>query len=444
MLPRWAQCASAAITLAACGGTPPVVEFDPVQTGVCGNWTLAGKVSGGAGRTLTLLIDDEVHQEWVVEDAIPFEAAGIATPGTKHVARLRMGKHEVDPLSFSLPSLSLPPALRNPYPEIGENQPLDFAIDWMERCPDATWTASLPSGAAAGPEPFPDTGPAKVRFPKVAAGAYEVSVQVDLGGGPVWTGTLPFVVGGATTDIDRDGVEGSPGPDCDDEDPNVRPGHVEAPDPNGLDDDCDGVLDEGTSAVDDDGDGTTEHQGDCDDHDPTRHVGAPEVTDCRDQDCDGEVDEGLHDVLPDDRYETNNERKSAVRLTDAAELPGEFSHTLDLVTSGVGDDEWFRFHVNDSGGDEWSVSVTLLTMGQGVAYEVEVYDNGDRPVANASVTGDRGSAVVQGRTFKDDSGEYWLLVRPVNLQRTGCPLRVQIVSHTDRARLLPDAGVPAE
>ncbi|MFC1888963.1 choice-of-anchor Q domain-containing protein, partial [Thermodesulfobacteriota bacterium] len=47
-------------------------------------------------------------------------------------------------------------------------------------------------------------------------------------------------------DDDEDGYEDGEcgGVDCDDTDPEVNPGHPEVPD-NGIDDDCDGQIDEG-------------------------------------------------------------------------------------------------------------------------------------------------------------------------------------------------------
>jgi len=69
---------------------------------------------------------------------------------------------------------------------------------------------------------------------------------------------------------------------------------------NGLDDDCDGIVDNG---CDDDGDGWCDADmeywgsplcphggGDCDDDDPTVHPGAPEVCDGKDNNCDGVTD----------------------------------------------------------------------------------------------------------------------------------------------------------
>ncbi len=112
-------------------------------------------------------------------------------------------------------------------------------------------------------------------------------------------------------DDDGDGWSEREG-DCDDRDPDTEPA---APPPmadgrvvaagedtdagvevvdDGVDNDCDGIVDEGSARVDDDGDGFTEagDPSDCDDEDAWTHVGAFEFCDSIDNDCDGAVDEG--------------------------------------------------------------------------------------------------------------------------------------------------------
>jgi hypothetical protein len=78
------------------------------------------------------------------------------------------------------------------------------------------------------------------------------------------------------------------GGDCDDSDPLVNPGMAEGC--NGIDDDCDGDVDTGCSEdLDADGYDSTV---DCDDNDPLIYPGAPEVcADGLDNDCDGAVDD---------------------------------------------------------------------------------------------------------------------------------------------------------
>ncbi|MEO1262504.1 MAG: MopE-related protein [Bacteroidota bacterium] len=98
--------------------------------------------------------------------------------------------------------------------------------------------------------------------------------------------------------------------DCNDSDPSVNPGADEAC--NGLDDNCNGQIDEGvlsTFFLDSDGDGFGDaasslqdcsaptnyvtNSDDCNDADPAVFPGATEVCDDVDNDCDGMIDEGL-------------------------------------------------------------------------------------------------------------------------------------------------------
>ena len=105
--------------------------------------------------------------------------------------------------------------------------------------------------------------------------------------------------------------------DCDDGDAAVSPADVELC--NGVDDDCDGTVDEADAAdastwyIDSDGDGygTTSYttagcsqpsgyvadQTDCNDFDGDDYPGAAELCDGVDNDCDGDVDESAVDLL---------------------------------------------------------------------------------------------------------------------------------------------------
>ncbi|MDP2316620.1 MAG: MopE-related protein [Pseudomonadota bacterium] len=105
------------------------------------------------------------------------------------------------------------------------------------------------------------------------------------------------VIDAGTHDDDADGYA-EEGGDCDLADATAYPGAPELAD--GVDNDCDGLTDEGTTAYDDDGDGVTEDAGDCDDADATVYPGAAEAADGVDDDCDAEVDEGT-DSGDDDR-----------------------------------------------------------------------------------------------------------------------------------------------
>ena len=81
--------------------------------------------------------------------------------------------------------------------------------------------------------------------------------------------------------------------DCDDLDPHVYPGQQDQVG-DGVDDDCDGV-----DGADHDGDGYASLGSggdDCDDGDPAVHPGAEEVCDGVDNDCNGDVDDGAEDT----------------------------------------------------------------------------------------------------------------------------------------------------
>lgn len=156
-----------------------------------------------------------------------------------------------------------------------------------------------------------------------------------------------------TVDNDLDGFSEAQG-DCNDANAVIRPGAPEVC--NGVDDDCDGLLDDGVTDtvyldIDDDGygDGEVSAQactvplgysgvdGDCDDGDAEIYPGAAEACDQVDQDCDGQVDEGF-DVDGDGFTACGGDCNDGAAST----YPGavEVCDRVDQDCNGVNDDPW--------------------------------------------------------------------------------------------------------
>ncbi|MCB9760885.1 MAG: hypothetical protein H6739_13690 [Alphaproteobacteria bacterium] len=121
-----------------------------------------------------------------------------------------------------------------------------------------------------------------------------------------------------SNDNDGDGYSENQG-DCADDFPDVNPDAEDVPN-NQIDDDCDGVVDEDSGRVDDDGDGWANREGDCDDYDTDIGPGMDEEADGIDNDCDDNIDEGTWDF--DDDQDGHTETGGDCDDYDAWTYPG--------------------------------------------------------------------------------------------------------------------------
>ena len=174
----------------------------------------------------------------------------------------------------------------------------------------------------------------------------------------------PDVADGLDNDCDGEIDEGSPSADddgdgyadldgdCDDENDTVFPGAEESI--NGVDDDCDGTIDEGTDAYDDDGDGYSEQEGDCNDSTSAVSPDAPETPDGVDNNCNGTIDEGtgLWDDDGDGFIELGGDCDDSP-VTGPMAFPGnpEVQDGIDNDCDGLVDEDFMV----DGDGDGWSV-----------------------------------------------------------------------------------------
>ena len=179
--------------------------------------------------------------------------------------------------------------------------------------------------------------------------------------------------------------------DCDDNDISSYPKAAEISD--GADNDCDGVIDEGTTGSDDDNDAFTEEDGDCDDQDANTYPGAPESADRRDNDCDGTIDEQT--TLYDDDGDGYAEVNLDCNDVDAEVNPGavELCDDVDNDCNGLVDDACLEVSSAPIIVGGIDMTQTACEVGESIQLSVFVYDaDGQTSTYAWSMDEDGGSA----------------------------------------------------
>jgi hypothetical protein len=144
---------------------------------------------------------------------------------------------------------------------------------------DVDSVMALYAGNSARPLTCNDDAPEAGFSARVARRVGPGEYFVQVGGYSSEQGLFEFQAQFQPVDDDRDGV--SPPQDCNDRDPNIRPGVAELVN-NEVDENCDGVRE-----YDRDGDGARVPGADCDDGNPSRRPGIPEIRgNAVDENCD--------------------------------------------------------------------------------------------------------------------------------------------------------------
>ncbi len=195
--------------------------------------------------------------------------------------------------------------------------------------------------------------------------------------------------------------------DDDDDDDMTPPGDDDTGDDDTGDDDT--GDDDFTHGGDEDNDGYTTEQGDCDDHNPDVYPGAEDLCDPFDNDCDGRLNE---DSVGYDMFEPNDNNPF-----DLGDLTGSLD-TVDSFIHEPDDEDHFTFYVYDGWADWFDIVLDLSGVPQGVDLGLELYlvDDVDHNYVGLVASSDDGGPGdpeyidYDGSYWGDDTGTYEIVI----------------------------------
>ncbi len=360
------------LALAACGGdqkvgvynTPPVVAITSPADGSSFDEAtqvdFTGLVSDGTTAPTDLLLAWSSDVDGTLADTLTADSSGVTIFTS---ASLSVGNHTItltatDPQGQqSLAAIGVVvndvpdnPTINVVHPAAGESGVEGDSFEFVvqvgdeQQALDTLLTDFSSDIDGSFCTPMPDSLGVARCDATLSAGDHHLSFTVTDAEGLTAVAEYYFTVtSGSVIDDDGDGWTEVQG-DCNDGDASVNPVATEYY--NGRDDDCDGLVDDGTAGYDDDADGQTELEGDCDDTDPTTYLGATESYDAQDNDCDGTIDEttvgydddgdGLAELAGDCNDASSVVYPGAPELADGAD--NDCDGTVDEGTTNYDDD----------------------------------------------------------------------------------------------------------